>query len=105
MKKLIGVGLALLSLSCTPNTKIEEDFNKEGLQLQVKVTSYPSLKNLQDNTSRPILGLKGQATYYLNDSNNECHIKIYKPSPVKVDDEYALTLGHELMHCLYGQYH
>lgn len=99
------MGLASLALSCTPSNHINEDFNREGLVLQVTVDTYPSLQSLQDNTNRPILGLKGQATYYLNDPDRACHIKLYKPPTIKEDDEFSLTLGHELMHCLYGNYH
>ena len=46
-------------------------------------------------------GIQGQALYSLDD--NKCEIIIYEPR--KVDDEATLTLGHELMHCLYGDYH
>lgn len=31
--------------------------------------------------------------------------QIHTVQPKKVDDDATLTLGHELLHCLYGSYH
>lgn len=48
-------------------------------------------------------GLKGEVLYFRG--NNRCDILIKKTRLLRVDDEATLTLGHELMHCLYGDYH
>lgn len=45
----------------------------------------------------------GETIYSLDD--NFCDIVIKSQGTLKIDGKYTLTLGHELMHCLYGDYH
>jgi len=104
IKKLLGVSLlsvALLTGCGNPDPKIKEDFDFTDKELKVTVTTYDSYEALNDNVRIPAEGLQGQAHL----SGDVCDIKLYKPKSVRVDDEFTLTLGHELMHCLYGNYH
>lgn len=81
---------------------IKEEFNKEGdfLNVSVKVLNPARFKVKAQNWS-PIL--RGEVVYYKED--NSCQILIKRTKTLKVDDEATLTLGHEVMHCLYGDYH
>lgn len=102
MKKLILV--AVLALTGCNTTYINKEFDKEGEWLKVKVnrtesTSFSRKEGFQRK------GKAGEATYYLNDPTNECKLNIMSKGKISLDDKYALTLGHELMHCLYGDYH
>lgn len=36
---------------------------------------------------------------------NICHLDLYAVRPLKVDDDMTLTIGHEVLHCVHGQYH
>ncbi len=37
---------------------------------------------------------------------NICHLDLYAVRPVKVDDDYTLSIGHEVIHCVHGpDYH
>lgn len=103
-KRLLEVSLLSMAflLGCNnPKQSIKEDFDNTGKELIVTVTTYDSYQKLNDNVLIPAEGLQGQAHL----SGNTCDIKLYKPRIVKEDDEFTLTLGHELMHCLYGNYH
>lgn len=103
-KLLLCLPSLMLLVACSvENTEITPSFNREGEELQVTVTTYETSEELNDYVRDPSLGLQGQALY--NNIDNECDIKLVKKRHVVVDDEYALTLGHELMHCLYGDYH
>lgn len=96
------LGLLLLTTGCEDSKPlVKKDFDNTGQELALTVYTYDSLQQLNNNVREPALGLKGQA-YLLG---NDCEIKLYEPKSLREDDEFALTLGHELMHCLYGNYH
>lgn len=95
------LGTLLLSSCDSERPLVKKDFDNTGKTLTLTVTTYNSLDKLNLNVRKPAQGLKGQA-YLLDDV---CDIKVYEPRTLREDDEFALTLGHELMHCLYGNYH
>ncbi len=102
MKKLILV-TALVLTGCK-STFIEKEFDREGEWLKVKVVRSESTTfSRKEGIKRK--GKAGEATYYLNDPTNECRLNVMFKGKIILDDKYALTLGHELMHCLYGDYH
>lgn len=81
----------LLKIPPTKNTQ----------HLELTITTVNSVTEMRMKVWRYEEGIQGQTLYSPND--NKCEIIIYKPK--RVDDEATLTLGHELMHCLYGDYH
>lgn len=101
MRLLTIVFLILLPLGCGDKSAINKDFNRENKELIVKVSIVTSVKEMKARAWNYEDGIQGQALYSPDD--NKCEIIIYKPK--RVDDEATLTLGHELMHCLYGNYH
>jgi len=56
-----------------------------------------------------LTGLQGFALWYEfpngkpEDELYTCEIHIARPG--RVDDTHTLTLGHEMLHCVYGSYH
>lgn len=106
MHKLVVILTLMFLTACASKTSylpVTEEFNKAGKTLQVTVNNYTSTRELNKHTLNPSKGLKGQAIYAKEDLI--CDINIVRPKNINLDDNYALTLGHELMHCLYGNYH
>ena len=102
MKTLIILMITLMIISCSDSSKnISKEFNKEKKPLSITVITMKSTNEMRRKVWKYKEGIQGQALYSPND--NRCEIIIYEPK--KVDDEATLTLGHELMHCLYGDYH
>ena len=102
MKTIIILIFTLMVSSCGDSSKnINKEFNKEGEELLVSITAASSYNEMKHKAWNFEKGIQGQALYSPND--NKCEIIIYEP--IKIDDEATLTLGHELMHCLYGDYH
>ena len=95
--------LLLLSSCSDRNRLLKKDFYNTGKELTLTVYAYCYLDELNLAVMNPTKGLNGQAVYAHAD--NICDIHAKKPKNVKLDDDYAKTLGHELMHCLYGDYH
>lgn len=94
MKTLL-ILILLLTFGCTDPVK--KDFNREGETLEAVVQFS---KDLRKDSWDYREGLTGQALYSPDD--NLCDIIVSsKLSFVKQQE----TLGHELMHCLYGDYH
>ena len=102
MNKLI-IAATLILTGCN-TTYIEKEFDREGQWLKVKVErTEAAVFSRKEGTRRK--GKAGEAIYYLNDPHNECELTIMSKGEIVLDNKYALTLGHELMHCLYGDYH
>lgn len=94
MRKLLLIPLVILS-ACSE--QIDKEFNREGEKLSITTI-------FSDNMKRDVWkydeGIMGQALYSPND--NVCEIIISSKLSI---GEQQKTLGHELMHCLYGDYH
>ena len=103
MRLLAAITVIALLTGCK-STYIEKEFDREGKWLKVKVErTLPSTHSKKEGTKRK--GKAGEAIYYLNDPSHECSLTIMSSGKIPLDGKYALTLGHELMHCLYGDYH
>ncbi|MBG89605.1 MAG: hypothetical protein CMO80_22280 [Verrucomicrobiales bacterium] len=108
MKKMLIVATTLLTMGCQStgmqsSIPVVEEFNREGQQLELYVHTYKNEYKLNKAVPNPAKGLNGQAVYSHQD--NRCDLHVKKSSELKLDDDYAKNLGHELMHCLYGDYH
>lgn len=102
-KVLIQIALVAFLTSCKlTGAPVSKEFNREGQEIVVSVKFlHPKKFNTYAMEGRN--GLKGEVLYFRG--NNRCDILIKKTRLLRVDDEATLTLGHELMHCLYGDYH
>lgn len=107
MKKVIVlIALCLFALvACETGRYVTPTFNKEGETLSVKVVKLRT-EDFKKKVVKYQQGMSGQAIYYLNDSENTCTIYVANDlKSNKVDGVYTTIVGHELMHCLYGDYH
>lgn len=95
-KWLISV-TALLASCSNSMYSFEPTQNKEGEELLV-ITTFS--QNMKKDSWKKEEGLKGQTLYSPDD--NLCEIVIDRRMAI---NEQQKTLGHELMHCLYGDYH
>lgn len=99
MKKILSA-LLLVSLvnllSCT-DQKVNKEFNREGEELSVTVKVSD---DIEADAFKYHNNLMGQALYSPDD--NLCDIVV--DSKLSISEQQK-TLGHELMHCLYGNYH
>lgn len=96
--------LIFLSLIFSLNSFAEGEptFNKD--QIDLKVNVYKNLEEMQRellNRGIPFDKFANGLAYYAV-SDNICEIFIVKH---KKEQKTQTLLGHELMHCMYGDYH
>lgn len=120
----LAIVLALGLSSCKERgEQILPTIDRTGEDILVRVYLYDSsrevtamyrqLHNIPRNTPVPdMLGFAmwpewrdqhGQAVARPDDEAYECEIHSMRPR--RVNDNATLTLGHELLHCLWGSYH
>jgi len=94
--------LLMLIIGCgDASDKVAKEMDRTGEELSVTVSVVNDSSEMKAEAWNYEEGIQGQALYSPDD--NKCEIVTYKPQ--RLDDEATLTLGHELMHCLYGDYH
>lgn len=101
MKNIFTAALIFLLTACNNGNPVEKEFDKEGQTLKVTVVFVNSEREMSRHAFDYMKGVRGQALYSKED--NECKIVTYEPR--YIDKDPTMTLGHELMHCLYGDYH
>lgn len=100
---IIYVLFIVTSLSaCSGSEGITKQLDREGqkicLTVDIEIPSKFKMKVRSYHKNKV-----GEAVYSPDDMF--CNILIKNQGTIKVDDIHTLTLGHELMHCLYGNYH
>lgn len=93
----------LMFLSACFSTPIHRELNREGQPLTVTIKVYKGTRAFLNAAKNPAPGLNGEATYSPND--NRCDIIIKSTGTNVVDGIFTKSIGHEVMHCLYGNYH
>lgn len=102
MIRILILLLSLLTISGCDNTApINKQFDREGEWLKVKVVFVKNEKEMKTFSWKYEKGLQGQTLYSPNDLT--CEIVVYEI--YYVDKDPTKTIGHELIHCLYGNYH
>lgn len=114
---LVIVATALLLNSCENGERVEPTFDRSGTVVETRVNVHDRLRDMHNayrdvhdlSISHDLTGLQGFAVWYEfpngkpNNESYTCEIHIVRPT--RVDDSYTLTLGHEMLHCIYGSYH
>lgn len=115
--------LAFLFVGCEPHKgePVVATIDRTGQPIEVVVFFYDNINevtrvyrekhNLPRNAEMPRpLGFAMWPEWFDEDGNRveqpelfRCEIHTIRPT--HVDDDPTLTLGHELLHCLYGSYH
>lgn len=113
----VFLATALLLSSCEQGEKVVPTFDRSGLVMSVQINVYDTLGEVEEvyrqvhdlHRTQELAGLQGFAVWYEypngkpNDEPYECTIHVARPG--RVDDNNTLTLGHEMLHCIYGSYH
>ena len=114
---VVFIATAFLLGSCEQGEQVEPTFDRSGLIVETKVKVHDRLRDMHNAykdvhnlpNSHDLTGLQGFAVWYEfpngkpSDELYTCEIHIVRPS--RVDDNNTLTLGHEMLHCIYGSYH
>jgi len=119
MWRLLTIGLLVFSLTSCDSRKegIEGSIDRVGEDMRTTVHFHENRVDLKlayaevhDIKPHEVpAGLEGFAVWYEwknkkpENAENECTIHTVEPR--RVDDTNTLTLGHEMLHCLYGSYH
>lgn len=121
MRKSITKALAVLAFgllaSCSPEAGrgVKGTIDRVGEPITVTVTLYENRADL----NRAYIRLTGEREYRgelwgfarwnewkgTEPEGSEYTCSIHSFAPRNRDDNAVLTLGHELLHCLYGEYH
>jgi hypothetical protein len=125
MSKKVLLLLPLLFLaSCERGEPVKPLLNREGKEITVTVYAYPTQKDvtqiyierhdLSAGEAQNLAPRKGFSQWpewrdtdgkAIENPNGRLTCEIHSVKPTKVDDDATMTLGHELAHCLYGEYH
>jgi len=117
MIRLLLITLSLLLVSCEQSETLEGSIDRVEKEVVTVVNFYDDLVSLRiayaDHHGIPAHqvpnGLQGFAVWseWVNQEpdNVEYDCVIHTMKPRRVDDRYTKTLGHEMLHCLYGTYH
>lgn len=122
MRKIFTVIIGLLLASCAPESNIQPTIDRTDKEILIRVTFHPDKDSMED-AYRAVHNLPKDATVpdqlgFANwnewidlagnqvvrqDQQFSCEIHTFKP--IYQDDDRVLTMGHELLHCVYGKYH
>jgi hypothetical protein len=122
MKTLILVLFALLIISCSPESDIKPTMDRTNQDIRVRVILHPNsasleeayriANNLPERTPVPEQwGFAAWNQWQDSDGNfidlpdQEYWCTIHAFEPRRQTDQRVLTLGHELLHCIYGSFH
>lgn len=122
MKKIIALTLLLLAGCGEQPSNIEPKIDRVGQEMTVKVFFYPDSSSLEEayrkvnNLSErvPVPEHWGFAQWnewrspdgiYIEPGSPRYWCNIYVIQPKRQEDQHVVTMGHELLHCLYGSYH
>lgn len=115
---LLFVITALSLKGCEHGEPVVPTIDRTGKIVAITVETHNTLRDVQNKyrevhdlpRSHDLSGLQGFSIWYEWRGGKEpenveytCDIHIAKPG--RVDDNHTLTLGHEMLHCIYGSYH
>ncbi len=109
MAALAALGTLFLA-SCDPQPRqIQQDFDRSGQELHITVIFHENEKALNrayferfgGNRKEKKLGF----AVFANPGNQPYWCEIHATRPKRADDEPMNTMGHELAHCVFGQFH
>jgi len=103
IKTLPTLLFLIFATACSSSQKARKEINREGEPLLITFHVYKGTHSFMKAAKNPRNGLNGECTYSLSD--NVCSIKLLSKGTVVVDGVFTTTIGHEVMHCLYGDYH
>lgn len=122
MKKLLSLFLIVLLVRCSPESNIKPTIDRTDTDITVRVIfhenkdsleeAYRAINKLPESTQVPEQWGFAAWNEFLDRDGNlvsspeqqyQCIIHTFQPN--RQNDRLVLTLGHELLHCVYGSYH
>jgi hypothetical protein len=121
MKKLLLIPL-LLILSCSPESDIKPTMDRTDKDIQIRVIFHETSDSLEEAyrlanklpERTPVPEQWGFAAWNewrdrqgnsIDNPDEQYRCTIHAFQPTRQTDQRVLTLGHELLHCVYGSYH
>lgn len=118
---VIGAIVFTISKIGPQGERVDQTHDRSETPIKITVYFYPNNSavtteyRIRHNIPRtnPFPGVEGFAIWpeWIGEDGNriektdELECEIHSVRPKTVDDNATLTLGHELLHCLYGSYH
>ena len=105
---LAAITLAIFLTNCSDVGKpnIEKEWDYTGQPVELSVTFFDTRRQLNEflaNNYPQTAEEVHEGFAVMSPNDRVCEVFSVKPS--RVDDGNTLTLGHEVLHCLYGRYH
>jgi hypothetical protein len=121
MKKLLLIPL-LFILSCSPESNIKPTMDRTEQDIKIRVVFHENSDSLEEAYRKannlpartPVPEQWGFAAWnewqdsdgnYIDLPDQEYWCTIHAFQPTRQTDQRVLTLGHELLHCVYGSFH
>lgn len=103
---LTALILILVLTACTDNRKITPEWDYTDHPITLTIHTFDTLTEMQyavmERTGKEQPStLQGFAI--MSPDDTVCEVFVVKSK--RIDDEHTKTLGHEVLHCLYGRYH
>lgn len=117
---LIIISIVLMIASCSPESNIKPTMDRTNQDLNIRVIFYDTKSDLAE-AYREVNQLPANAEVpdqwgfaawneqrtpegtLIDSENKMCVIHTFQPK--RQNDRLVLTMGHELLHCVYGSYH
>jgi hypothetical protein len=121
MKKLLSC-LLILVAGCSPESNIKPTIDRVGENISVQVIFHDNRASLEEAyrvsnnlaSTDPVPEQWGFSVWnmWLDADGNQVDLPgrdyrctVHSFHPKSIDDQHVRTLGHELLHCVYGSYH
>lgn len=115
---IVAFACIVLLMGCqpeTPQAPIDVKYDRSGTTLEITTVFYDSRMDLtaaymrfypktDPEYARRVLGFsQWRQTLGGDPADNQCVVHTVRPK--YIDDDTVMTLGHEVLHCIYGSYH
>ena len=121
---IVAVLLLCVVVGCNQQSSdtVEPTLNREAQPISVTVHFHPDVRSVTEayrqshgiSRFEQVPNMLGFAVWpqWVDretgewvDRDDQLSCEIHSVTPKRVDDEATLTLGHEMLHCVYGSYH
>lgn len=122
IKNIVKIAVVAVLVGCAPNSNINKTIDRTEKEIIITVKFYENRIQLEDayreannlgkNVEIPEQwgfaqwnSWRNAAGEYIDLPGEEYRCDIHTFRPKRIDDQAVVTLGHELLHCIYGSYH
>ena len=118
MKNTIALLLSLLAVSAHAGDSVKPTIDVTEIRLVVTWTDAIGVRMARERHNAPIGDLRsrigsggtqalhrGFSVLTRNRTSGAYTCRVYAMRPEKIDDDHTTSIGHEIAHCLLGEYH